>query len=82
MTDHESTLVNLFKKRINLLSCTTLDENEYDESYFKHCGLTDVSIRSYQLYGVRWLIERYETGHGASEKSSFVVEKYFNRLCI
>jgi hypothetical protein len=68
MTDSESALVNLLKKRINLLNYTLLDENKYSQAYFKHSGLTNVEIRSYQLHGVRWLIERYEAGHGASER--------------
>jgi hypothetical protein len=67
MTDSESALVNLLKKRINLLNYTSLDENEYNQTYFKHSGLTNVEIRSYQLHGIRWLIERYEAGHGSSE---------------
>ncbi|CAF3617419.1 unnamed protein product [Rotaria sordida] len=65
MSDNESALVNLLKKRINVLTYKTLDENEYNQTYFKHSGLTNVDIRSYQLYGIRWLIERYEVGHGA-----------------
>ncbi|CAF3662859.1 unnamed protein product [Rotaria socialis] len=65
MSDNESVLVNVLTKRINVLNYTTLDENEYNEAYFKHIGLTNVDIRSYQLHGIRWLIERYEKGHGA-----------------
>ncbi len=68
MSDSESALVNLLKKRINLLNYTLLDENKYSQAYFKHSSLTNVEIRSYQLHGVRWLIERYEAGHGASER--------------
>lgn len=68
MTHSENTLINLLKKRINLLNYTSLDENEYNQTYFKKSGLTNVEIRSYQLHGVRWLIERYEAGHGASER--------------
>lgn len=67
-TNNENTLVNLLKKRINLLNYTSLNENEYDQTYFKHSGLTNVEIRAYQLHGIRWLIERYEAGHGASER--------------
>lgn len=67
MTEGENTLVNLLKKRLNGLNYTTLDENEYNQTYFKKTGLTNVDIRSYQLHGIRWLIERYEAGHGASE---------------
>ncbi len=68
MTDSENALVNLLKKRINLLNYSSLDENEYNQTYFKHFGLTNVELRSYQLHGIRWLIERYEAGHGASER--------------
>lgn len=74
MSDDESTLINVLKKRINVLHYTTLDENEYNQTYFKHAGLTNVDIRSYQLHGIRWLIERYEIGHGASEQSSFLIK--------
>jgi hypothetical protein len=67
-TDSENDLIKLFKKRINLLNNTSLDENEYNQTYFKHSGLTNVEIRSYQLHGIRRLIERYEVGHGASQR--------------
>jgi hypothetical protein len=82
MTNNESTLVNLFKKRINSLNYTSLDENKYNQAYFKHSGLTNVEIRNYQLHGIRWLIERYEAGHGASERKRifilrFILIKYF-----
>ena len=77
MTNSENALVELLKKRINLLTYASLDENEYNQSYFKHSGLTNVEIRSYQLHGVRWLIERYEAGHGASERWNFFIENYF-----
>ena len=65
----ESALVDLLKKRLNLLAHTSLGENEYNQTYFKRAGLTNVDVRSYQLHGIRWLIERYEAGHGASERA-------------
>ncbi|CAF0884246.1 unnamed protein product [Adineta ricciae] len=65
MSKKESAFVDLLKKRLNLLTYTSLDENEYNQSYFKNAGLTNVDIRSYQLHGIRWLIERFEAGHGA-----------------
>ena len=68
MSKKESAFVDLLKKRLNLLTYTSLDENEYNQSYFKNAGLTNVDIRSYQLHGIRWLIERFEAGHGASER--------------
>jgi hypothetical protein len=73
MTDSESALVSLLKKRLNLLTYTSLDENKYNQTYFKHAGLMNVDIRSYQLHGIRWLIERYETGHGTSERLNFLL---------
>ncbi len=81
MTDSENALINLLKKRINLLNHTLLDENEYNQTYFEHSGLTNVEIRSYQLHGIRWLIERYEAGHGASERWNFFPsENYSNKI--
>ena len=68
MTNNENALITLLKKRLNALDHTTLDENEYNQTYFKKTGLINVEIRSYQLHGIRWLIERYEAGHGASER--------------
>ena len=68
MTDIDA-LVHLFKKRLDAQAYTLLDENEYDQAYFKQVGITNVDVRPYQLHGIRWLIERYEAGHGASEKS-------------
>lgn len=68
MSETENALVSLFKKRLNSVTHTLLNENEYNQSYFKTAGLTNVDIRSYQLHGIRWLIERYEAGHGASER--------------
>ena len=79
MTSNENALVDLLKKRINSVNYTLLDENKYNQSYFKKTGLTNVDIRSYQLHGIRWLIERYEAGHGASERErekSFVQNKF------
>lgn len=68
MTDVNA-LVHLFQKRLDAQVYTALDENKYDQAYFKHAGITSVEIRTYQLHGIRWLIERYEAGHGASEES-------------
>ncbi|CAF0836864.1 unnamed protein product [Adineta steineri] len=66
MTDsNNNPLINILKKRLNLLTYTFLDENKYNQTYFQHAGLTNVDVRSYQLHGIRWLIERYEAGHGA-----------------
>ncbi|CAF1178368.1 unnamed protein product, partial [Didymodactylos carnosus] len=38
--------------------------DKYDQDYFKNYGLKNVDIRSYQLHGIKWLIERYEADHG------------------
>jgi hypothetical protein len=60
MIDSENALINLLKERIDLLNYTSLDENEYNQTYFEHSGLPNIDIQ--------WLIERYEAGHGASER--------------
>ena len=74
MTEGESAFVDLFKKRLNSLKYTLLDENEYNQHYFQQCGLGNVDLRSYQLHGIRWLIERYEAGHGTSERKTWCLE--------
>ena len=66
--------VDRLKKRLDSLHHNPLDENEYNDKYFQHVGLTNVDVRSYQLHGIRWLIERYETGHGASERNLLSLE--------
>lgn len=68
MANSEKSVLDRFKKRLNSLDYTSLDENKYDQTYFQKVGLTNVDVRPYQLHGIRWLIERYEAGHGASEK--------------
>ena len=55
------------KKRLDSIHYKTLDENEFNQKYFQQAGLKNVDPRTYQLFGIRWLIERYEAGHGASE---------------
>lgn len=59
-----------FQKRLDSIHYATLNENEFNQKYFQQAGLTNVDVRSYQLFGIRWLIERYEAGHGASESES------------
>ena len=67
MTEIELNFLDRLNQRSKSQKYVLLDENRYDQKYFDEAGLKNIELRNYQLHGIRWLIERYEAGHGASQ---------------
>jgi hypothetical protein len=63
----KNAFIDRLKKRLDSFTYPEFDEDQYNQKYFEQVGLTNVELRSYQLHGVRWLMERYDAEHGASK---------------
>jgi hypothetical protein len=59
MIESDSHFVEQLQTRLDGFNYTLPDGDEFNQTY--------VQLRDYQLFGIRWLIERYKAKHGASK---------------